>query len=153
MVGIYRDDNVTVKATRASVFMYFQAIIIYWPLYFNAFNDFTNEIDLNAVDFDTFVTYHMIFLLYFRIQNPSCMRCGNHLKLAPDTLSSLKIIWNRLKIASSKNNQDERGSEFLSGNPGYMLNSNGWILCRKSSYKYTRGYHSGTDSISHITGR
>ena len=47
------DYNETVKGTEASVFMYFLAIIIYWPLYFNAFNDFTNEIDLNSVDFVT----------------------------------------------------------------------------------------------------
>ena len=63
-------DHATVKGTRASVFMYFEAIIIYWPLYFNAFNDFT-EIGPDAVIFGTFVTYHMMFLPVF-----SCEKNG-----------------------------------------------------------------------------
>ena len=69
MNDVYKmDDHDTFKGTKASVFMYLEAIIIYWPLYFNAFNDFA-EISPDAVSFRTFVTYHMIFLPVFLSEN------------------------------------------------------------------------------------
>ena len=74
MNDVYKmDDHATVKGTRASVFMYFEAIIIYWPLYFNAFNDFT-EIGPDAVIFGTFVTYHMMFLPVFSSEKTAIFR-------------------------------------------------------------------------------